>query len=63
MPTRYSSDHSLRDAEAVARNLGIGYHVVAIDDIEQSIECVKMIRANFADATIVARARNVQHYY
>ncbi len=37
--------------------------VVAIDDIEQSIECVKMIRANFADATIVARARNVQHYY
>ncbi len=36
MPTRYSSDHSLRDAEAVARNLGIGYHVVAIDDIFQS---------------------------
>ncbi len=29
MPTRYSSDHSLRDAEALARNLGIGYHVVA----------------------------------
>jgi len=37
--------------------------VVAIDDIEQSIECVKMIRSNFANATIVARARNVQHYY
>jgi glutathione-regulated potassium-efflux system protein KefC len=37
--------------------------VVAIDDIEQSVECVKMIRANFAAATIVARARNVQHYY
>ncbi len=37
--------------------------VVAIDDIEQSIDCVKMIRANFPDATIVARARNVQHYY
>jgi glutathione-regulated potassium-efflux system ancillary protein KefC len=37
--------------------------VVAIDDIEQSVECVRMIRANFADATIVARARNVQHYY
>jgi len=37
--------------------------VVAIDDIEQSIDCVKMIRANFANATIVARARNVQHYY
>ena len=37
--------------------------VVAIDDIEQSIDCVKMIRSNFANATIVARARNVQHYY
>jgi NAD+ synthase (glutamine-hydrolysing) len=36
MPTRYSSDHSLRDAEAVARNLGIGYHVVGIDDIFES---------------------------
>ena len=37
--------------------------VVAIDDIEQSVDCVKMIRANFPNATIVARARNVQHYY
>jgi glutathione-regulated potassium-efflux system ancillary protein KefC len=37
--------------------------VVAIDDIEQSVECVKMILANFPRATIVARARNVQHYY
>jgi glutathione-regulated potassium-efflux system ancillary protein KefC len=37
--------------------------VVAIDDIEQSLECVKMIRDNFPDATVVARARNVQHYY
>jgi glutathione-regulated potassium-efflux system ancillary protein KefC len=37
--------------------------VVAIDDIEQSVDCVKMIRVNFPQATIVARARNVQHYY
>ncbi|HEY2558288.1 MAG TPA: glutathione-regulated potassium-efflux system protein KefC [Caldimonas sp.] len=37
--------------------------VVAIDDIEQSVECVKMVLANFPKATIVARARNVQHYY
>jgi glutathione-regulated potassium-efflux system ancillary protein KefC len=37
--------------------------VLAIDDIEQSVECAKMIRENFPDATIVARARNVQHYY
>ena len=37
--------------------------VLAIDDIEQSVECAKMIRENFPEATIVARARNVQHYY
>ncbi len=37
--------------------------VVAIDDIEQSVDCAKMIRANFPNATVVARARNVQHYY
>jgi glutathione-regulated potassium-efflux system ancillary protein KefC len=37
--------------------------VVAIDDIERSVECVKMVLANFPHATIVARARNVQHYY
>jgi NAD+ synthase/NAD+ synthase (glutamine-hydrolysing) len=31
MPSRYSSDHSLRDAEALARTLGIQYRVVPID--------------------------------
>ena len=37
--------------------------VVAIDDVEQSVDCAKMIRTNFPDAIVVARARNVQHYY
>ncbi len=37
--------------------------VIAIDDTQQSVECAKMIRENFPDATVVARARNVQHYY
>ena len=36
MPSRYSSPHSLTDAEALARNLGIHYHVVPIDGIFQS---------------------------
>ncbi|MCP4376910.1 MAG: NAD+ synthase [bacterium] len=31
MPSRYSSDHSLSDAEALARNLGIHYQVVPIE--------------------------------
>ena len=37
--------------------------VLAIDDIENSVEVAKMVKENFPDLTIVARARNVQHYY
>jgi glutathione-regulated potassium-efflux system ancillary protein KefC len=37
--------------------------VLAIDDTQQSVECAKMVRENFPGMTIVARARNVQHYY
>ena len=36
MPTRYSSAHSVADAEAVARALGIGYEVIPIDTVFQS---------------------------
>jgi NAD+ synthase (glutamine-hydrolysing) len=36
MPTRYSSAHSLGDAEALARNLGIRFEVVPIDAVFQS---------------------------
>jgi glutathione-regulated potassium-efflux system ancillary protein KefC len=37
--------------------------VLAIDDVQQSVECAKMVRENFPDVIVVARARNVQHYY
>jgi len=37
--------------------------VLAIDDVEQSVEAAKMVRENFPHLTIVARARNVQHYF
>jgi NAD+ synthetase len=36
MPTRYSSEHSLRDAEDLARALGIRYEVIPIDAVFQS---------------------------
>jgi NAD+ synthase (glutamine-hydrolysing) len=32
MPSRYSSDHSLSDAERLARNLGIDHRTIAIED-------------------------------
>jgi glutathione-regulated potassium-efflux system ancillary protein KefC len=37
--------------------------VVAIDDVEQSLKVVDTVREHFAQATIVARARNVTHWY
>ncbi len=37
--------------------------VIAVDDIAQSLEIAKMAREHFANLTIVARARNVQHYF
>ena len=37
--------------------------VLAIDDVDRSVEVATMVRENFPQLTIVARARNVQHYY
>jgi len=36
MPTRFSSGHSVADAESLARNLGIEYRLIAIDTIYQA---------------------------
>ncbi|MES2959255.1 MAG: glutathione-regulated potassium-efflux system protein KefC [Pseudomonadota bacterium] len=37
--------------------------VVAIDDVEQSLALVDLAREHFPQLTIIARARNVQHWY
>lgn len=37
--------------------------VLAIDDVEQSVAVAKLVRENFPKLTLVARARNVTHYY
>ncbi len=37
--------------------------ILAIDDVQQSVEVAKMVREHFPRLRIVARARNVQHYY
>ena len=37
--------------------------VVAVDDVEQSLEIVDLVRENFPQAQIIARARNVGHLY
>jgi len=37
--------------------------VIAVDDIEQSIEIATLAKEHFPQLTIVARARNVRHHY
>jgi len=38
MPSRYSSDHSKRDAESLSKNLGITYLTIPIDEIIKAYE-------------------------
>lgn len=38
MPSRFSSDHSIRDARQLAENLGIEFHVVPIGDVHDAYE-------------------------
>lgn len=48
------------------RTAGAGHAkvlVLAIDDVQQSLATAKLVRAHFPNLTVVARARNVQHYY
>ncbi len=37
--------------------------VLAIDDVDQSVEVAKLAREHFPQLQVVARARNVTHYY
>ncbi len=37
--------------------------VVAIDDVQQSLEVVDLVREHFPQATLVVRARNTTHWY
>lgn len=37
--------------------------VVAVDDVDQSLEIVDLLREHFPDVPIVARARNVGHLF
>jgi len=38
MPSRFSSDHSVNDARALAENLGIEFHVIPIKDVHDAYE-------------------------
>jgi NAD+ synthetase len=58
MPARYSSESSLTDAEALAKNLGIRYEVFPIEPVFQSVE--KQLEKAFANFKPNEAEENVQ---
>ena len=64
MPSRYSSDGSLTDAERLAKNLGIRYEVLPIEPVFNSVEAqlhkvFQGTRPNEAEENIQSRLRGV----
>lgn len=64
MPSRYSSEQSLRDARALAHNLGIEHHVLSIESLRETFEGVLApifagAEPNVAEENVQARARAV----
>lgn len=64
MPSRYSSEHSIADARALAESLGIDFHVVPIDDMHRAYEATTVVShdlatqpAGLADQNLQARIR------
>jgi NAD+ synthase (glutamine-hydrolysing) len=58
MPSRYSSDHSLTDAEVLARNLGIDYRVIEIEGPHRAMENV--LGPHFGDLPPGLAEENIQ---
>jgi NAD+ synthase (glutamine-hydrolysing) len=62
MPSQYSSDHSISDAIALAKNLGMRYEIIAIKDIYNSFEAglnphFEGTKPGIAEENIQARVR------
>lgn len=58
MPTRYSSDHSLRDAEQLARNLGIHFLNIPIEPVFLSY--LEILKPHFQDLPEDLTEENLQ---
>jgi NAD+ synthase (glutamine-hydrolysing) len=58
MPSEFSSDHSIKDAEDLAKNLGIQYDIIAIKDIYQSY--LKALDIHFEGTTFNVAEENLQ---
>ncbi len=58
MPSRYSSDHSLSDAEKLAKNLGIDYRVISIEPSHSAAE--QSLAEHFGDTGSGIAEENLQ---
>ncbi len=58
MPSQYSTDHSVRDAEDLAKNLGIGYDIVPIKDCFDALR--KTMKPVFGDRAEDVTEENMQ---
>lgn len=58
MPTRFSSNESSRDAELLARNLGVAYHVVPIEETFK--QYLDMLAPVFAGTPMGVAEENLQ---
>ncbi|MEI6900349.1 MAG: NAD+ synthase, partial [Bacteroidota bacterium] len=64
LPSRFSSDHSIDDAVALAKNLGVSYDIISIEDGFNSLEGTlspffKDLPFNLAEENMQARIRAV----
>ncbi|HEY7853801.1 MAG TPA: NAD(+) synthase, partial [Aquiluna sp.] len=58
LPSRYSSEHSIADAEALANNLGLNYSLIEIDNAHKAFEELVQL-GDLAGENIQARIRAV----
>jgi NAD+ synthase (glutamine-hydrolysing) len=58
MPTRYSSSESARDAELLAENLGVAYHIIPIEETFR--QYLEMLNPVFADTPMGVAEENIQ---
>ena len=64
MPSRYSSDHSVADARALADNLGVAFHLLPIADLQGAFEAAlasvfEGTESGLAEENVQSRARGV----
>jgi NAD+ synthase (glutamine-hydrolysing) len=58
LPSQYSSDHSIKDAEDLAKNLGSPYEIIPIKSIFESFE--KELKPHFKDLPFGIAEENIQ---